>query len=244
MTSNPDTLPTSGDLSGKCPRCGRVSNFHLIRDEPLRFLNTGVTRRVGNGPSESVPGRIIELVSVVGCMGCGAKSVVIEVEMDSRHGLQGVLWWPTNHLADLDQYGASVPQEIVEAYGEGVRCLGVQAPNAAAAMFRTAIAQIVQDKGSTAAKAKSTLNAAIIQMVADRTLWDDFGDWAHHVRTTGNAGAHGEAFDAVEPEQASELAVFIREMINFLYVQPARRANAMPVTKKAASSAAGQVSKP
>jgi hypothetical protein len=26
---NPDTLPTPGDLSGPCPRCGRTSNFTL-----------------------------------------------------------------------------------------------------------------------------------------------------------------------------------------------------------------------
>ncbi|OMC36901.1 hypothetical protein A5740_05540 [Mycobacterium sp. GA-1841] len=100
-------------------------------------------------------------------------------------------------------------------------------------MFRTTIAQIVQDKGSEAAKSAGTLNKAIKQMVADRALFEDFGDWAHRIRTTGNAGAHGEAFDPVTQDQAAELKVFIRELINFLYVQPARRAAARPATRKA-----------
>ena len=100
-------------------------------------------------------------------------------------------------------------------------------------MFRTVIAQIVADKGSAVAKAKRTLFERIEQMVQEKTLWDDFGDWAHHVRDTGNAGAHGEKFDPVTIDQATELQTFIREMLNFLYEQPARRAAARPATKKA-----------
>jgi Domain of unknown function (DUF4145) len=95
--------------------------------------------------------------------------VVIEAEIGDQYGMKGVLWWPTEHLGDLERV-AGVPPEIVESYSEGVRCLGVQSPNAAAVMFRNAIAQIVENKGSEAAKKKNTLNARIKQMVQDRTL--------------------------------------------------------------------------
>lgn len=223
---NPDTLPTRQDLSGKCPRCGRVSNFTMANHEPL-----GVR---GTAPQV----RATSQVTVIECMGCHGKSVVIEAEIGDQHGLRGVLWWPTDRLGDLERV-AGVPAEIVDAYSEGVRCLSVRAPNAASAMFRTTIAQIVEDKGSAAAKAKDKLHERIIQMVQDKTLWDDFGDWAHHVRHTGNAGAHGEKFDPVTMDQATELKKFIREMINFLYEQPARRAAARPVTKKANPSGGG-----
>lgn len=240
--ADPDTLPTASDLAGPCPRCGRVANFKLVHSEQLRFLGDRWTGRSGSGASapatRPVEGRTVEQVSVISCMGCGEKSVVIEAEINDQYGMQGVSWWPTDHLAGLQQ-AAGLPQEIVEAYSEGVRCLGVQSPNAAAAMFRTTIAQIVQDKGSEAAKKAGTLDKAIKQMVADRALFEDFGDWAHHIRTTGNAGAHGEAFDPVTQEQAAELKVFIRELINFLYVQPARRAAARPATRKAAPPVAG-----
>lgn len=184
--------------------------------------------------------RVVEELTVIQCLGCEGKSVVIEAEVRGKLDVQGVMWWPTDHLADLEQVDASLPEGILDAYSEGVRCLAVHAPNAAAAMFRTTIAQVVQDKGSDQAKGKDTLNAAIIQMVKDRALWEDFGDWAHHVRDAGNAGAHSEKFDSVDMEQATELKVFIRELINFLYVQPARRASARPVTKKANPSPGGQ----
>jgi hypothetical protein len=175
-------------------------------------------------------------------MACQQKSVIIEAEKGGQHGLTLELCWPTDRLVDLDPQVAGVgglPQGIIEAYSEGVRCLSVQSPNAAAAMFRTTIAQIVQNKGSEAAKKKNTLNDAIKQMVSDRALWEDFGDWADHVRLTGNAGAHGEKFDPVTMDQATELKTFIREIVNFLYVQPARRAAAKPVTKKATAPASG-----
>lgn len=67
--------------------------------------------------------------------------------------------------------------------------------------------------------------------------WEDFRDWAHHVRDTGNAGAHGERFDPVTIEQSKELETFIGEMINFLYPQPARRAAALTPTKPSSQTA-------
>ena len=157
---NPDTLPNKSDPSGKCPRCGRVANFDVVRSEPLR-----------NGSIGSAVGTI-EWATVLDCHGCRGKSVVVDV-VDSFHGTgegfacHGVMWWPTDHLGDLEQV-AGVPKDIVTAYSEGVRCLAVKAPNAAVAMFRTVIAQIVDDKGSAAAKAKGTLFERIEQMVQDK----------------------------------------------------------------------------
>ncbi|WP_418606323.1 DUF4145 domain-containing protein [Georgenia sp. SUBG003] len=86
----------------------------------------------------------------------------------------------------------SVPAPVVKAYDEGVRCLSIQVPNAAAAMLRSALAQVVQDKGSEAARDKKTLNDAIKQMVSEQTLPPVFKDWAEHIKNMGNAGAHPE----------------------------------------------------
>jgi hypothetical protein len=158
---NPDTLPNKGDPSGKCPRCGRVSNFAVIWSEVLR---TGAIGRTSGA---------VEWATVLECHGCHEKSVVVDV-VDSFEGSGGF-----------------------------------------------------------------TLFDRIEQMVQEKTLWNDFGDWAHHVRDTGNAGAHGEKFDPVTMEQATDLQKFIRELINFLYEQPARLAAAMPATKKANTAASG-----
>ena len=103
-------------------------------------------------------------------------------------------------------------------------------------MFRTALAQIVQDKGSEEAKKQENLYRRIEQMVADKTLWDSFGEWASHIRKTGNAGAHQEQWEPVSMEQASDLQRFVRQLIEFLYVQPAQLAAARQPQKRTNSS--------
>jgi hypothetical protein len=125
-----------------------------------------------------------------------------------------------------------VPTGVAGAYDEGVRCVAVEAPHAAVAMFRTALAHIVEDKGSEEARAKKDLYQRIEQMVTDRTLWESFGEWATHIRQTGNAGAHPEKFEPVSMDQAVDLQKFLRELMNFLYLQPARLASAMPTARK------------
>ena len=69
--------------------------------------------------------------------------------------------------------------------------------------------------------------------MADKTLWDSFGEWATHIRETGNAGAHQEQWDPVDMEQASDLQRFVRQLIEFLYVQPALLAVARAPRKRA-----------
>ncbi|MGM5066608.1 DUF4145 domain-containing protein [Rhodococcus qingshengii] len=138
-------------------------------------------------------------------------------------------WWPkAGHLDDT----TDVPDNLADAFNEGARCVGVDAPNAAVAMFRNALAQIVHDKGSDEAKRKDTLNKAIIQMVTDRTLYDGFKEWADHVRTVGNAGAHQEAFESIPLEQAEELMELTKHLIDTLYVGPAKLRRAMPARKR------------
>ncbi|MDJ0399665.1 DUF4145 domain-containing protein [Rhodococcus rhodochrous] len=209
---NPDTLPTSRDPSGMCPRCGRVSNF-----TPEKSVNLYGT---------------VETMTPLECQGCRRKTVVIEKFMSVNGGpsrWQGVHWWPVA-AAVVDM--ADVPSNLASAFQEGVRCVSVEAPHAAVAMFRNALAQIVQDKGSEQAKKKDTLNLAIKQMVVDRTLHDGFAEWADHVRKVGNAGAHQESWDEIPLEQAQELQDLVKHLIDSLYVQPAKLARAMPARKR------------
>lgn len=180
--------------------------------------------------SENSSGEV-EKATVLKCLGCGDSLVVAEVWAESGR-FEGVSWYPMPE--ELVDSVSGLPEEVRGAYQEGVRCIGVRAPHAAVAMFRTALAQIVEDKGSETAKKKNSLYDRIDQMVAEKTLWESFGLWATHIRTTGNAGAHPEKFEPVTQEQAEDLSAFVRQVIEFLYVQPARIAKAMPVLKKAA----------
>lgn len=89
---------------------------------------------------------------------------------------------------------------------------------------------IVQDKGSpeAVAKGKKELKAGVKQMVTDGTLWADFGEWADHIREMGNASVHPETHDPVTIEEATDIRDLVRQLIEILYIQPAkvRRARA------------------
>ncbi|MFD3464001.1 DUF4145 domain-containing protein [Nocardia fluminea] len=125
-----------------------------------------------------------------------------------------------------------VPAKLAADYQEGVRCLSVEAPHGAAAMFRNALAHIIQDKGSTAAKSKNSLNDSIAQMVEDKALPDLFLNWATHIRKVGNAGAHQDAYEEIPLDQAKELESIVLALIENLYVQPARFSRMQQATKR------------
>lgn len=235
MVAKPQQLPTSTTLKGQCPRCKHLARFTHVADHPTR------TRQGSNyagGGNETVTQQVV----VIECMGCSGKSVVIEEATGSSHPnmpLQGVHWWPDPSSAgafdESDETGP-VPVGVAAAYNEGVRCLTAQAPNAAAAMFRTAAAQIVEDKGSENARKGRDLRDRIDRMIAEGTLLKSVGEWSHHVRLVGNAGAHSERSDGVSMDEADALREFLRELIAFLYEQAARIAEAKA---RAAAATAG-----
>jgi hypothetical protein len=208
---NPDTLPTSSDLAGPCPRCGRVSNFQL--DATNDLFQVGTQRGIG----------VLEKVSVLRCYGCRRAIVVVETRAKTIATFTPVMWWPTPGAGPLDE---SIPASVAKAYGEGARCLSIQVPNAAAAMLRSALAQVVQDQGSEVAKGKRSLNEALKQMVKDGSLHSTFEDWAGHIKDMGNAGAHPEVFGDVTQEEVEDLQSLVEQLLQFLYVQPARIARA------------------
>lgn len=121
----------------------------------------------------------------------------------------------------------SVPAPVAEAYDEGIRCLAVQAPHAAVAMLRTALAQVVCDKGSPAAqtKVKANLKNGLEQWQKDG-LNAELADWADQTRMVGNAGAHQEAYQAISMDEATDLQQLVHQFIRITYVIPAQVARA------------------
>jgi hypothetical protein len=130
----------------------------------------------------------------------------------------GIHWWPTPGARSL---GPEVPSNVAAAYDEGVRALSARAPNAAVAVFRTAIIYMIEDRGTAAAKAKPDLKDKIKQMIKDGGPMAALGDWATHVRLYGNAGAHPDQFGNVSTDEAGEVARLVHTMIELLYVLPA-----------------------
>lgn len=205
-TRDPDTLPTSDDPSGRCPRCNRVSNFTFNGEWQL------VVKGGSTGPV------VFEKASLLTCQGCNDGMIVAEKKPTWGATWVPTLWYPAPGAGERED---SIPDAVWTAYEEGVRCLGIQVPNAAAAMLRSALAQVVQDKGSQAAKDKKSLKDAVKQMVTDGSLLPTFAEWADHVREMGNAGAHPEIFGNVTQNEAEDLQGLVKSMLDYLYVLPA-----------------------
>jgi hypothetical protein len=223
---DPEALPDSTFPHGPCPRCGRHSNFGEVGWTPLTYdYNLYATRR--DGTHEPVTN---ERVSVLQCMGCHQNVVVVEEiyvgGVPRRQGgasgnvtWHGIYWWPTPGMRTGDP---DISAEVADAMAEGHRCLAVNAPRAAVTMFRAALALVVEDKGSAAAKAKPTLYRQLEQMGADGDLDAALKDFATEVRVLGNAGAHPATLDPVSMDDARELSDYMAHLLQYLYVMPAR----------------------
>lgn len=232
ITRNPDRLPDSSDPSGPCPRCNRPSNFTVVGRTDVTFGSGYFKDAFGN------TGRIpTEQVTVFLCAYCQQNIVVIEEQLIGglRGGKggsvtwSGIHWWPTPGSGS--SFGTEVPDSVTKAYNEGVRCLGVKAPNGAVTMFRNALALIVEVSGSNEAKSKKVLAKKITQMVEDGGLPRSLADWTNHVRNFGNAGAHLEDFESVTLEEAEDISRLTSSLIENLYIIPAQ-ISARRATKK------------
>jgi Domain of unknown function (DUF4145) len=186
MSRDPDQLPDLDHRKGRCPHCGRASNFER-KEGPLSVQfdpkgQSGVTERVG----------------VVRCPGCNKGTVVIERlvpvrgpdDKPTRVVWRGVHWWPVPGAADLDQ---DIPEGVASAFGEGMRALSVDCPRAAAVMFRAMLAALVRDQGSRAAQQAGGLYKQLKKMADEQTLHPSLVDWAAEIRLVGDAGAHPAA---------------------------------------------------
>lgn len=199
-----DTLPTPGDPTGPCPRCGRTSNFRNAGQLSLRQV---------------LP---LEMVTSLICAGCEAGTVVVEtletLETPETADWRPLHWWPTPGAGQLDP---AVPAAVASTYDEGMRCLAVAALRGAVVMFRGTLDEIASDKGASA-QAKSSLHDRLATMATAGTLPPSLVEWAKEIRVLGNVGAHPSSLGTVTAEEATGLGQLVRQMIAVLYETPAR----------------------
>jgi len=221
-----DVLPDSTSPYGPCPRCGRLSNFTPQANGPVTYNDSGYVE----GPGGGVQRLYDEQLSILECQGCRQNVVVIEEQYvggrRKRDGgnsgtveWRGIHWWPTPGMRPANP---DVPATVGDAIAEGTRCLAVQAPRAAAVMFRGAVGQIVTERGSANAQNKRDLYSQLKQMADDGDLIPTLAEWAHQIRILGNAGAHPNELDPVTLEEAEDLARLIGALVEYLYVTPAK----------------------
>jgi hypothetical protein len=220
--TNPETPPDSTDPRGPCPRCGNRAHFQEQGNIPVAW------RRVGPRREEVVRATSLK------CSSCEQGVVAVEELWVGEHAVRenvgggghqhwcGIFWWPAPGAADLDE---AVPEDIREAFTEGARSHGAQASHAAAVMFRRTVEGIVRDKGSQKAVAQldaGDLPGALKIMNNEGDLDKTLFEWALTIRALGNTGGHFDPIENVSPVQAEELLGLVRQLLRYIYEEPAR----------------------
>ncbi|MFI5929773.1 DUF4145 domain-containing protein [Micromonospora sp. NPDC051543] len=142
---------------------------------------------------------------------------------------QPIFWWPTPNAAERIDPDAGLPDKARDAYAEGLRCLAVQAPNAAAGRFRSALAVIADDKGGQEIKSERTLTGKLKRLYEGNPLLIALGEHIDTIKVIGDAGTHQEDWPPLSQEQAELAGQLVHHLIEALYEFPARMLRSRPV---------------
>jgi Domain of unknown function (DUF4145) len=92
-------------------------------------------------------------------------------------------------------------------------------------MYRRTVEGIVRDRGSQKAikqLASGDLAGALKIMAKEHTLQETLAEWAEDIRSLGNVGGHFDPLEDVSVEQASDLSHLVRQVLRYIYEEPAR----------------------
>lgn len=195
-----------------CPHCGTQAHLQMLFNESHKQKNGDVVYYV-----------------TFRCVPC--NKLVFETfrfkqnEYSRDENLASAGWedkFPTAEIALTQKFEGSVPNDVLADFKEGVVCLHHKCNKAAVSMFRRSLQSALLERG---ADAKSDL---IDQIKSATFLTDDIKDWAHNIRIFGNWGAHpqDDNLKDVDSKLAEETKSFLEEFFNYVYLMPARVANA------------------
>jgi len=114
---------------------------------------------------------------------------------------------------------SSVNDDVKRATIEAENCFSVRAFNACGVMTRRAMHSLCTDKG---ARGKD-LYEQLTYLKDNNLITPDLWEWAEELRVVGRSGAHPE-WEEVSEEDAEYSLKFLREIIRYVYINPAERA--------------------
>ena len=216
-----------------CPHCGTVSNFSLfpgfpghewlkdlirwVADENLQNWIIGARRPnldnlINNLDAAFLDKARGERWRLCTCHGCDRPFLGI---FDKDNDLIRVLP-PAKTEAD-----SSIPDNIRQDFEEALLCLSFGAFKASVAMSRRALEGAAVEKGGDP---KKRLVDQLQQLVTLGKLNDSLAQLATLIRLVGNYGAHpqDDGLDEVTNEQAKDISDLTVQVLEDLYVNPAR----------------------
>lgn len=213
-------VDATGHIADLCPYHGRDSSFRYARRtllEPFHEVSLEWPGPLDKSLSE---------VRAYECLAC-SKTVLVhhrwseyltleegKPQATGRRLLESRVLVPR---VDAPHLPEAVPPEVASLWHEAAVCSNAGAFRGAAACLRAAVEQIAKDHGITSGNVESKIDALAEQSGLD----EEVATALHDTRLTANWSMHdGVSFSADEVADLSEL---VREAVEILYVQPARR---------------------
>jgi DNA-directed RNA polymerase subunit RPC12/RpoP len=113
----------------------------------------------------------------------------------------------------------SVNEDVKRATIEAENCFSVRAFNACGVMTRRAMHSLCSEKGAQG----RDLHEQLKYLKDNNLITPDLWEWAEELRIVGRSGAHPE-WEDVSEEDAEYALKFLREIIRYVYINPAERA--------------------
>ena len=197
-----------------CPGCNVLSLHRRIDPEkPIEYDAPSLPVK-GSG----IPAFVKRRHLLYQCIGCPTQTYFLleYIHLPQTPWMSHVIHqFP---IADLSIH-ASVPIEVQKAMREAELSLAVGAANASGTMSRRAMHALCQNKG---AKGKD-LHAQLLNLRDTHAITPDLWEWAEELRIVGRSGAHPE-WEEVSLGDAEYAVKFLREIVRYVYINPAERA--------------------
>ena len=196
-----------------CPSCN-VLSLHVLMsaEKPIEYEAPRIPVE-GSG----IPAFVKRRHLIYQCVGCPTQTYFLleYIHLPQTPWISHVIHqFP---IADLSSH-ASVPMEVQRAMREAELSLAVGAANASGTMARRAMHALCENKG---AKGKD-LHAQLLNLRDTHAITPDLWEWAEELRIVGRSGAHPE-WEDVSPGDAEYAVKFLREIVRYVYINPAER---------------------
>jgi hypothetical protein len=215
-----------------CPHCGFTDTHKLVETEkdPQRSRTSKVVAKREDGGYDAEETRWSHLI--LRCAKCGRDTYrLVETELEKRSFRPvsrgeapppiTIPQEPVFHLIHQFPVGSpaahiSVPEDVQKAMTEVEQCFAVGAYSACGTMARRAADAFALDKKAEGRDLYERLADLKGKGLITPTLYD----WAEELRTAGKVGAHPE-WEDLNAEEADYAVRLLREIIRFIYINPA-----------------------
>lgn len=215
-------IPDSNMTTDVCPHHGRDSSFEWI----WRGHVTPMWQQLPVG-SLLYGGAPYTEIRAFRCQFCQAVTLVVHQFPPSHpeqteSGVSGPAFPTESRIlypsVSTPRMAPEAPREVASLWEEAAICANAGALRGAAGCLRAAVERIAADKGAVG----SSLQKQITDLGKKTGLEPDLVTALHDTRLTGNWSLH----DGVEfsRDEIEDLAELVKDTVEILYVQPARRA--------------------